>query len=124
MSRSSLVLTVPRQGASSRRHSALISDAKGLVSALCQLPFLELPGEPAGSEVLSDEQTLLVLALVRQAQETKVPKCAAVPCVSCARVGVALCRVALRRRRPHTHVHPRTFSLYGQLTALRFRAEW
>jgi len=55
------------------------------VEAVCQLPFSQRPGEAAGPEVLSDEQTLLVLALVRQAQETKVPKCVVRRCRARAR---------------------------------------
>lgn len=55
------------------------------MEAVCQLPFAQRPGEAAGPEVLSDEQTLLVLALVRQAQETKVPKCVVGRCRARAR---------------------------------------
>ena len=61
----------------SRRHAALVGDAKALLAAVCSLPFAAAPAGAPSHEVLSDEQTLLVLALVRQAQETKVPKCAA-----------------------------------------------
>jgi hypothetical protein len=75
------------QGASSRRHGALIADAKALVEALRQLPpaVASVPGPPGASgvhpplvhqqEVLSEEQIEAVLHVVRQAQDTKVPKC-------------------------------------------------
>ena len=62
----------------SRRHAALVGDAKALLGSVCSLPFAPLPPGTPGHDVLSDEQTLLVLALVRHAQETKVPKCAPV----------------------------------------------
>jgi hypothetical protein len=81
----------------SRRHAALVGDAKALLGSVCSLPFAPAPAGGPGHDVLSDEQTLLVLALVRQAQETKVPKCAPV----CGRALVADSRAGSRSSLSH-----------------------